>query len=69
MSKGRFNFAPPESKVSLGWLIQSGEAENSLFNPITLNLFPPIKASKKCFPIPVRYNPELRLADQWEYDS
>ena len=38
---------------------QSGEAENFQFNTIALNLFPLVKASKKDFSIPVRYNPEL----------
>ena len=36
---------------------------------IALNLFPLAKASKKDFAIPVRFNPELGLADQLEYDS
>ena len=50
MSKGRFHFAQPEIKVSWAWLIQSGEAENFLFNLIALNLSPLIKASKLGFP-------------------
>ena len=37
---------------------------------IAVNLFPLVKASKKrVFSIHVRYNPELGLAVQWEYDS
>ena len=55
--------------MSWARLIESGEAENFLFNPIALKLFPLVKASKIVFPIPVRYNPELGLADQCEYDS
>ena len=52
-------------KVSWAGLIQSGEAENFLFKPIALNLFPLVKASKKGFP----YNPELGLADLWDHDN
>ena len=27
------------------------------------------KRLRRVFPVPVRYGPELGLADQWEYDS
>ena len=69
MSKGGFNLALPLIKVSWAWLKQSGDAENFYFNPIALNLFPLVKHLKRVFPITGRYNPELGLADQWEYDS
>ena len=57
------------NKGELGMAHASGEAENFLFNPIVLNLFSLVKASKRFFPLPVKYNLKLGLADQWEYNS